>query len=523
MASTDKSKQQRIVAWGRESLFSWNNPGRAITREGQVIDTSGEIWKLPAIGVMVTMNWHLVITAADVKDAMKAHIFHSIESQEAETAGTIFNFLKYIIHQVGPLDSAADLTFDKLMIVLANLRAQDTAWKFGHARRWYRWCCNQEISGFYLEITDRLFRLKIPTNPVGLAVMSRDPDDGPFDDEEHWLIRQAVKERRGSLIKRVCVMLLLELALRPIQAVALKASDLKVVKSPSGKLYYTLDVPRAKQRRVGRREKKRRRISQELADQIEVLISANNTFYGRSGDDLPLIYPRPEDIVRSRKIPAEGETLKEMTRAMFLYHVHRYAYVAGIISPRTGKILGMYPYRFRYTFGVRHANQGTPSAVISELLDHTVLRSVFPYASSTSNSVDLLNQALGSNNQYTEALGRFMGVIVEREGGDFGPSVIRGTTPTLKDLGGIGKCGANFLCRFMPPLSCYTCPKFQAWANAPHEKMKDELESYAKKLAMKTGNPSDRIPRQLDETIAAIKNLLLRIERWREERSVSRA
>jgi hypothetical protein len=521
MAITDNSRQSRDVAWGREALFSWNNPGRAITRDGQVIDTSGEIWRLPAVGVMVTINWHLVITAADVKDAMKAHIFHSIESQEAETAGTIFNFLKHIINQVGPLDSAADLTFKKLMAVLADLRVRDAAWKFGHARRWYGWCCNQEIPGFYLEIADRLFRLKIPPNRTGRAVMSRDPDDGPFSDEEHWLIRQAVKERRGPLLKRVCVMLLLELALRPIQAVALMASDLKIITSPSGKLYYTMEVPRAKQRSVGRSEKKRRRISQELGEQIEELIRINSTAYGRDGDGLPLLYPSPEDIVRERKIPAEGEALKEMTRAMFLYHVHRYAYVAGIISPQTGRILSMYPYRFRYTFGVRHTNQGTPPAVISELLDHTVLRSALPYVSSTSNSVDRLNRALGSNNQYTEVIGRFMGVIVKREGDDFGPSVIRGTTPTLKDLGGIGKCGADYLCRLMPPLSCYTCPKFQAWADAPHGEMKEELESYAGKLAMSTGNSSDRIPRQLDETIAAIKSLLLRIKKWREERGVS--
>jgi hypothetical protein len=518
MNSNENAAQQGIFTARSHPLFSWNNPGRAITRDGRVIDTSGEIWRLPAVGIMVTINWNLVTTASDVKDAMKVHIFHSIESQEAETAGTIFNFLKYVIHQVVPLDSTADLTFDKLMAVVANLRTEGTAWKFGHVRRWYRWCCNQEIPNFCLEVTDRLFRIKIPTNPIGLAVMSRDPEDGPFSDKEHWLIRRAVKERRGPLLKRVCVMLLLELALRPIQAVALKASDLKAVKSPSGKFYYTLDVPRVKQRRVGKREKKRRRISQELADQIEVLITVNNTFYGREGDDLPLLYPRPEDIVRKRKIPAEGEALKEMTRAMLLYHVHRYAYVAGIISPRTGKILSMYPYRFRYTFGVRHTNQGTPSAIISELLDHTVLSSIWPYTSSTSNSVDLLNQALSSNNQYTQVLDSFMGVIVEREGEDFGPSVIRGTTPTLKNLGGIGKCGANYLCRLMPPLSCYACPKFQAWADAPHEKMKDELESYAKKLAMRTGNPSDRIPRQLNETIAAINNLLLRLEKWRGER-----
>src|SRR5947209_3529847 len=123
-------------------LYVWSNPGKAIDRDGRVIDTSCEVWTIPLIGEIVSINWNLVITAPDVKDAMKAFVFHSIETQAAKAASTIYWYLKYVVMQVGPLDSTYDLTFEVMESVLTDLRAKGSAWKFGHVRRWYRWCCN---------------------------------------------------------------------------------------------------------------------------------------------------------------------------------------------------------------------------------------------------------------------------------------------------------------------------------------------------------------------------------------------
>lgn len=509
MGYISRIKVQEDAALGRARRYVWTNPGRAIDRAGRVIDTSREVWTISVIGGVVSINWNLVTTTADVKDAMQAFVFHSIETQAAEAAGTVYNYLKYLARQVGHLDSVDDLTFERMEAVLADLRAKGSAWKFGHARRWYRWCCNQEIPGFSLETTDRLYRIKLPSNPQGRPVMTRDPNDGPFSDEEHFLIRQSVRQGKGTTLKRVCVMLLLEIAARPVQLVALRASDFKVFRSSTGNLFYTVDVPRAKQRRVGAIEKKTRRISKELGEEIEKLIDINCAVYNTQREQLPLLYPPPEE---TRKQNRPDGPFEHMSRAMLLYHVHSYARSMGIISPRTGEILSMFPYRFRYTFGVRHANQGTPKAVLAELLDHTTLVAVGAYTNSSSNSVDRLNSTLGLNPQYTAVIDRFTGTIAEGAGEGYARNTVRGTTPTLKDLGGIGSCGAEFVCDLMPPLSCYGCPKFQAWADGPHEEMKVELVAHAKRLAGETGNPSNRIPRQLDDTIATIDCLLVKIK-----------
>jgi hypothetical protein len=105
-----------------------------------------------------------------------------------------------------------------------------------------------------------------------------------------------------------------------------------------------------------------------------------------------------------------------------------------------------------------------------------------------------------------------MGQIVPRPRRTKDSSVILGSTPTLKNLGGIGFCGANFLCDLHPPLSCYVCPKFQAWIDGPHQQLLEELETFVQSLIAQSVNQSDRIPYQLVEVVTAIRQLLSRIQ-----------
>jgi integrase len=493
-----------------EPIYVWQNPGKAIDRNGRPVDTNGEIWLLNDASGPIQTNWASVDTGTDIKDALKAYVFHAVEAQAPGSAGTIFFHMKYVLSEVLVVTSLVQLDYAALEAVLKQLREYGSAWKFGHVRRWYRWCSNHEMPGFSKDIAERLFRLKVPTNAQGVKVMSRDPEKGPFSEQEHWLLRQAVKNGQGSFLTRVCVMLLLELGARPIQLVLLTIADLKVILGPDGmQKFYSLDVPRVKQSTVGKLAKKRRRISHELGQAIEHLIRENQLNHGDSDAEMPILCrPRPatEEVRKRNRHPLQ------LPRDSFQKRVVNFASEANIISPRTGKLLDTYPIRFRYTFATRHANQGTPAAVLSELLDHSNLASVRIYTKSTGNLVDRLNIALGTSDQYTTIIGRFLGEIGSSAGNLDPHRIINGTTPTLKNLGGIGVCGANFLCKLMPPLSCYVCPKFQAWSDRPHEQMLRELEIYVLDLMQRTENRSDRIPYQLVEVITAIRSLLLKLE-----------
>src|SRR2546423_5819240 len=53
-----------------------------------------------------------------------------------------------------------------------------------------------------------------------------------------------------------------------------------------------------------------------------------------------------------------------------------------------------------------------------------------------------------------------------------------------------------------------SCPKFQAWIDGPHEELLLELEAHVKELIEQSGNPSDRIPHQLADVMASIRQLM---------------
>jgi integrase len=499
----------------KRGQYCWDNPGNAIGRQGSVIDTSGEVWRLPNRGEYLFVNWNLVNAAPDVKDAMKAYVFHQIETKELEYAWTCFNHLKAVLARVRSIESLSDLTYHKLESIVAQMRLANDAWKFGHMRRWYRWGVEMTVPGMDAETLKRLNDLVIPSNTKGEAVLTRNPDRGPFTEEESYLLRSAVKNEAGTLVQRICVMISDELAIRPGQAVLLDEEDFKVTLI-NGEEHFTVDVVRLKQKTVGAPEKKRRRISQRLGAQIKLLIEENHSLYGTNEIERPIFRSRKlETAERLFNLPDADESGKSdgrMSRADFRYHMQEFAKSANIISPRTGRIITLFPYRFRYTFAIRHANQGTPPAVLAELLDHSTLDAVRIYTRSSSRSVDRLNDALGSNEEFTGIISRFLGLIVTRTGAEAPHTVIVGTTPTLMNLGGLGVCGAQFLCNLYPPLSCYVCPKFMAWKDGPHEEMLRELEIHEKNLSKRTGNPSDRIPKQLDSTQQAIVALLKKIK-----------
>lgn len=489
-------------------IYVWPNPGRVIDRNRRAVDTSGKRWTIYEPSVVTHLVWDSFDTAEDVQDSMMAFTAHELESHAPTGVGTTFHHLKNLASFLPRIDSAWDLSFPMLEDFLEKLRSEGAAWKFIRVRKWYMWCVKQRIPGFSEDTAKRLARLKIPTNPTGMAVRSRDPEKGPFTEQEFWQIRHAVKTGIGTLQERAGVMMLLELGARPTQLILLEEQDFKVRKGPDAHEFFSLDVPRLKQGTVGRHERKTRRITPELGQVIRDMIEENHRKHSYSDRQMPLLCRR-----KIRKTSGASRISSRdliMPRATFQQMIVGYARKAGLTSHRTGKTLLLYPIRFRYTFGTRHAEQGTPAALIAESLDHNGLTSVRAYTASTSKLVARLN-LLEKSEEYTTVMGLFIGRVIMPTGEEDPRRLIKGTTPTLRDLGGIGVCGANFLCKLLPPLSCYLCPKFQAWADGPHEKILRELETHAQCLAKNSGNPSDRIPHQLDDVMAAIKALLLKI------------
>lgn len=497
-------------------LYVWRNPGSVIDRNGMPVSTLGQRWRVNNAVRSELLNWDLLDTATDVKDTAKAWIAHMIESRAPLTAARCFCELKHFIAIAKPMHSLRDVTYPLLETALAKMRSLGTAWKFCMVRRWYRWCVDQAVPGFYEEVAAQLDQIKLPFLKAGLTVMTRDPKRGPLDEQEHWLLRQSVKAGEGDLIERICVMLVLETGARPAQLVLLEQQDFQVYRAPTGEPFHSLAIPRLKQRTVGGWERKWRRISPELGQLIQELVANNHRQHGDRGPRMPLLCTTKNLLLRRVPAPLKAQYELHLASDSFSYHVEHYTVAASIISPRTGKLLHLSPLRLRHTFGTRHSDQGTPAKLLAELLDHSCQGSSIYYVKSTSNMVARLNHALGENQQFTGVIHRFLGRVEPRTGAESPESVVAGATPTLKNLGGIGFCGAGYLCQLYPPLSCYVCPKFVAWMDGPHQQMLDEIHAHVRALRQRSGNPSDRIPNQLGEVMEAIQAVLVQIDNCRK-------
>ena len=487
--------------------YQWDNPGVVYDRYGHSVDTSGDVWVLTDPSITELINWKMLKVNRSIVDASKAYIAHCIEFKAARTAKNMFQYFYQSMRDYHHCWEYP-LKLNGLLGVLEAYRAEELEYKFHWIRKWYVWCADIELPGFYQDIADELLEYTIKGNEKGVAVLIDDEEEGPLDNVEYDLLRSVVKSGVGSALERICIMLCMEVGANPKNFVLLEVRDFFKRETKSGDFLYSLHVPRIK-KRLSSRSVRARSISKHLGLAIESLIESNKLIADQLCDvKCPILR-------RDRKRNISTRSLKRfqfhLSTSDFCRLVVNYAKTARIVSHRTGDILHLTPRRLRYTFATRLVEQGASPAVLADALDHTDLQHIGVYYKARGKTVEAINKALECNPYYRDIISRFRGTVVDRKETE-SLHTVHGDTLTYRSLGGIGGCGAKFFCKRYPPLSCYLCPSFQAWKDGPHQEMLDELRIYARKVAATSGCPVDRIANQVDDVILAISQLLQRID-----------
>ena len=489
-------------------------PTQVISFDGQTVDTNQVRWLVRAAadgGNQFGMNWQLLhdmnvgdkpVYSPRARHLMQLYIADRLERRKPTTASVYFSsFIKFgkwladhaewyeeVCRPDGFEWSSYSESLARVFLVWGVQNTASNGDFFRHLRIFYRWGVARRYSGFSLSLLRILKAIKATMHPVGHHVRFRHPTEGPFSPEEKRLIVLALHSECGLPTDRALVMLLLELGLRPKAAARLQKSDLVCVKSRHG-TFYQLAVPRLKQRHA-ERETKRRPISQRLGSLLTQLQAG-------SYEDHLLHW-------LGQKMP-EGR----MRQA-----VKRWAKTAGLVSPRTGKRLKCNPRRFRYTLATHLAEEGASKIHIAAILDHSDLKYVDVYTSTTSAITEQV--ALATDAALGPIVQRFLGCIIDNDTGDGVESVIPATTPHIPlpilNVGGIGYCGRdvqlNGLCHQFPPLSCYLCPSFAALRDGPHQLLLNELEQF---LQQEQEQTDARIQGQLDSVLVALRELLVQL------------
>ena len=503
---------------------SWPLPRmrpQIVTKDRQIVDTTGEVWPFRASndgGKLLTIKWPALASAASpltisVRAERILQIYHAyrLTFSKGMTVCNDFamfqRFFRWYASRAGGAESTFEWSVMSEEIFRAflehGLRTASKGNDFARLRDMYFWgTFGAQLLEFDPALALTLKTVRAQGNVKGAAVRFRDPLKGPLDPDEQQVVTNAVAAEAGRARDRAIVMLHLELGVNPQATTRMKNRDLEVfhanvvVDGQSVPLTkHQLKVPRVKKRKEFRETKTR-----PISDRLGTLLSELQ----RGKPDDPLFHWLAND---SPEQSVEGA-------------MHRFARVAGLVSPRTRARLRLTPRRFRYTLATEMAREGASREKIAEVLDHSDLQSVEVYVEAASYVADQLGKRF--DQVFDPLFQRFRGKIVDAEAQpafpDVPPKIIPGDIihfPTAPlNLGGIGMCGRDVrrdgLCRLAPPLTCYPCEFFAAFRAGPHAEVLTALERIT--TEMKAVSDS-RIPMQLENVIAAVRQLIAQIAR----------
>lgn len=339
-------------------------------------------------------------------------------------------------------------------------------------------------------------------NRKGVAVLTLDPVRGPFTELElQGLLSSVTQAFADNRITEQHFMLTWLVALtgqRSVQYCALKVKDV-VVTHAHGQTQYEINIPTAKQRdEVHRESFLRRPLPYQFGQALWRFARSVQASLLNLGDEAPL-FPSTSDLAIARQLnpafrqhadPVElGESL---TRSL-----QRVA----PLSERTKEPLHIAIGRFRNTIGTRAAQEGHGELVIAEILGHADTQNVKCYVSVIPEIAERLDKQLAK--ALAPLVHAFTGEVLADKSNatraDDPSSLVVDYANTFEP---VGNCGTKLDCHFHAPIACYTCHNFQAWADAPHEALLEELLAERERL-MHTAGP--RIAAINDRTIIAIQ------------------
>ena len=423
--------------------------------------------------------------------------------------------------------NASEVSETNLINYRASLSSKNE-WYLGTIRgllkRWH----SSGHAGVSDEVIELLNGWTIKGNEKGDTIKRLDPEKGPLSDIELLAFNEgavsAFESGDISLSDMAMGLAISNTGRRPIQITHLRLKDILKGKNKRGEDAYYLNIPRAKQRTSGFRERFNQfAITEELwailTAQAEHVVQSVESSVGfelqvQDRHELPLF---PDmDALQGIASPAEmkvalkNDQLHSESSAVSDVCKNIVSSV-DLHSERTGKPLNISSNRFRYTTGTRAAREGFGEMVIAGLLDHSDNQNAGVYIENIPEHVEKLDEAVGQQmSRYAQA---FAGVLVDRE-----KDANRGDdlSSRIKARGeGIGTCGNYGFCGASVPVPCYTCVHFQPWLDGPHEKVYKELLSERQRLQEVTGD--NLIAAVNDRCILAVADVIERCAARKDE------
>ncbi|MGR5219878.1 site-specific integrase [Vibrio parahaemolyticus] len=356
-------------------------------------------------------------------------------------------------------------------------------------------------------IDDTVFKLteqwRLGGNDKGVAVLTLDPETGPFSDLEFEAIglhaAHRYAEGRLRTDEYACLSMFKASGRRAVQIASIKCKDFSYSSKYTGSAMYVVLIPKAKVRGGKFRSiLKPYALVNSVAQVVELHIKEQTAkveaVLGRKmtseeKGELPLfidadIFDEIQSINPDALMDYLKSELPHIKSSNLISKLNSAVKKLKIISERTGEPLKSTSYRFRYTLGTRAAKEGAGSLTIANLLDHADTQNVGVYVSNTPEHAvhisRIMNQPLA---RYASA---FAGKLVKDEEEANAENTGGARIPCREKGCDVGSCGSSRFCQDYAPIACYLCPKFRPWAHAPHHLILEWLVEERERLKTDT-------------------------------------
>ncbi|SHM86839.1 Phage integrase family protein [Duganella sacchari] len=506
MESKENAVDQFIFDRATQSL-----PKIAKTRSGIEFDPNTSLWAFRDGSSNISVNFQLLPDVAlTVLIGLKKTLIWYFENRAAETA---------IRHFEGFLAITRFLTANRPPPIRCVMRDDISDFKMSSDKAAYllsvnrgflkRWC-KLGAPGLDKEIESYLTGLTLKQSPVGVAVATLDPNNGPLTDLEFEAIQSALNaayaRNKISTEKILLCYLLMSLGVRPTQLASLKCCDLILPLTADGD--YILRVPRAKQSgHLYRGEFKERKLVVQLGKPLAAYVDTIRIkFVGLLADPAQApLFPQWKHLESAN---CEGLEFHQ-TSSVLSQRVMTVINSLRVPSERLdGKPMTVSPLRFRRTFATRAAEEGWPILVLAELMDHSDTRHVKVYVGLTTRIRAAFSRKIAMD--MAPLAMAFGGKIIDGENGATRPGPASRIIDLRVDQSGqsMGSCGSHAHCGFARPIACYGgCHDFEPWLNGPHEVALQYMLARREHL-MATADP--RIAAINDRAILGCAQVILR-------------
>lgn len=140
-------------------------------------------------------------------------------------------------------------------------------------------------------------------------------------------------------------------------------------------------------------------------------------------------------------------------------------------SERTGEFINFTSRRFRYSKATNLAKRGITGVALAWALDHSDTQNIDVYTANTEEMAERINEIMAP--ALAPLAQAFAGRLIESE-----RVALRANDPHSRVRSEkskiVGNCGTHAFCA-SGYRACYTCLNFQAWRDAPHEEVLEEL------------------------------------------------